>query len=127
MNCQYCKSACVKIGRQKTGTQKYRCKECEKYQQEIYIYQAKVVEKRKLISKLITGNCGFRGIAKVLEMSVNTVTKTVIADAAKCQPPPMPKNGVYEVDEMQAYHKKGEKDIWAVYAIERETGKKIGI
>jgi insertion element IS1 protein InsB len=31
------------------------------------------------------------------------------------------------VDEMRAYHKKGKKDIWAVYAIERKTGKKIGI
>jgi IS1 family transposase/transposase-like protein len=127
MKCQYCKQVCVKIGKQKDGTQKYRCKECKKYQQEIYRYNACIVANRKLIPLMVVNNCGFAGVARVLNVAKNTVSKYVLREGDKCKPPAMPAKGIYEVDEMRAYHKKGKKDIWAVYAIERKTGKKIGI
>jgi len=127
MRCQYCKSRCVKIGKQKDGTQKFRCKGCKKHQQEEYKYQAKIVVKRKLVTKMIVNNAGFRGIARVLAMSYNTVHKTVMDTAKTCKPSKVPEQGVYEVDEVMAYHKKGIPQIWAAYAIERFTKQVIGI
>ena len=127
MKCQYCKSLCVKNGKQKDDTQKYRCKICKKYQQEDYKYQAKIVIKRKLIVGMLTNNAGFRGIAKTLGMSFNTVHSTVMKAAAKCKPPKMKVNGIYEVDEVLAYHREGFPQIWAAYAIEESTNQVIGI
>lgn len=127
MNCNYCKSECKKDGKQKDGTQKYRCKSCLKYQQCHYKYQAKVLLKRSLIAKLIVRNTGFRGIATALGISLNTVRKTVISESEKCSPPAMPYGGKYEVDEMLVYRKRGIAEVWAVYGIEIESGKVIGI
>ncbi len=105
MKCQYCKSICVKIGKQKNGTQKYRCKACKKYQQKEYRYQAKVKIKRDLIAGMITNNMSFNAISEVLAMSFNTVHNIILKAGRKCRPPKVASNGVYEVDEILAYKK----------------------
>jgi len=117
MKCQYCKNSCVKNGKQKDGTQKYRCKNCKKYQQEEYRYQAKILVKRELVVRFVVRNAGFRGIAGGLKISVNTVMKIIHKEAGKCLPPVVRANGVFEVDEIQAYCKKGKPNIYGVYAI----------
>lgn len=82
--------------------------------------------KRRLVVKLLVNNCGFAGISRVLGIAENTVTKIVFAEAIKVKKPALLPKGVYELDEIQAYKKKG-KDTWAVYALERHTGIVTGI
>ncbi len=127
MKCQYCKAVCVKIGKQKSGVQKFRCKTCRKYQQEECKYQACLKITRQLIVPMVTHNMGFRGTSDTLHISVNTVRKTIVTESEKCEPPFIPYGGIFEVDEMLAYHKIGNPEIWAVYALERKTKNVIGI
>jgi len=127
MKCQYCKSVCVKAGKQKNGTQKFRCKSCKKGQQENYIYHACILMKRELISTLIINNTGVRGIARSLKVSPTTVMKTVLTDSHKLNAPALATNGVYEVDEMQSYKGNKKNKIFVVYGIERKTGAKTEI
>jgi len=127
MKCQYCKSICVKNGKQKDGTQKYRCKGCGKWQQEEYKYNAKILEERRLITRFLTRNAGFRGIASGLEMAVNTVMKVMYDEAKKLKEPLVSKGCVYEVDEMKAHGKKGKTETWVVYGVERKSKKVLGI
>lgn len=127
MKCQYCKSVCVKNGKQKSGVQKYRCKICRKYQQEDYQYQAKINLKRELVVGMITNNMGFRGIAQTLKISFNTVQSIFFSASEKCRSPRIAKGGLFEVDEVMAYNKPGIPQIWAAYAIEIETKDVIGI
>jgi len=127
MKCNYCRSLCIKNGKQKSGVQKFRCKNCKKFQQETYIYHARIKFKKDLIIPLIIHNCGFRAIARVLKISVNTVRSTIFIAAEKCSPPRMSIGGIYQVDELCAYRKIGKHEIWASYAIEKKTKKVIGI
>ena len=127
MNCNYCKSECVKIGRQKSGIQKFRCKECKKYQQEEYKYHARIKFKKDLIVPLIVHNCGFRATAEVLSLSVQTVRKTILKSAEKCLPPKVSEGDIYEMDEMCAYKKVNKPEIWACYAVEKKSKNIIGI
>lgn len=127
MKCQYCNSFCVKNGKQTSGVQKFRCTCCKKYQQENYIYQARIKSKKDLIVPLVIHNCGFRATANVLKLSVNTVRSTILSEAKKCKPPRVSQGGIYQVDEMCVYHKKDSEQIWACYAIEKKSKKIIGI
>lgn len=123
MKCQYCKSVCIKYGRQKSGIQKYYCKNCNKHQQEEYTYKVYYNEKRKLISKLIISNCGILQIASALDISPTTVIRQIKKDAAVLLPPPLPYGGIYEVDEIKTYCGRKENDLWVVYGIELRTGR----
>lgn len=40
MYCKYCGSECNKSGKQQDSTQKYKCRNCHKYQQKSYLYNA---------------------------------------------------------------------------------------
>jgi len=115
-----------KDGKQKDGTQKWRCKKCEKYQQKSYKYLGKIQEKRRQVVPMLLNNCGFKGIARVLGIALNTVMKIIFAEKKKIKEPAIPTNGIYEIDEMRAYKKTG-KDIWVCYALERKSREVIGL
>lgn len=85
------------------------------------------MEKRRLIVRFLTRNCGFRGLASGLKISVNTVMKTIHDAAEKLKEPVVPKGSVFEVDEIKAYGKKGKSEIWGVYGVERKSKKVLGI
>lgn len=127
IKCQYCQGYCVKNGFQLSGTQKYRCKICKKYQQENYLYAGCDISKRKLIVPMLTNNMGFSGITEVLGISYSTASKQLFAEAKKCKPPKLKPGGTFEVDEILAYHKDHQPQIWAAYAIEKSTKQVVGI
>lgn len=127
MRCQYCKTVCIKYGKQKSGVQKYHCKSCGKTQQEDYSYKACMYETRKLIPKLKISNCGVMQIAEALEISPTTVISRVKKAASVLKAPALPYDGVYEVDEMKTYCKNKKNEIWVAYGIERKTGKVTAI
>ncbi|MBL7731999.1 MAG: hypothetical protein JNM88_12535 [Chitinophagaceae bacterium] len=81
MECKYCGKECQKAGRQKTGTQKYYCSSCKKYQQKEYRYIACRPGVTALIPKLVCNSFGIRGIARVLQIAVNTAVKQILCIA----------------------------------------------
>ena len=64
---------------------------------------------------------GIRSTARVLQISVTTLLKRIIAIAANIQQPPIQKGRTYEVDEMRTYIGKKSRLRWIVYALDRES------
>jgi transposase-like protein len=75
MNCQYCDNSCVKYGKQKDGTQKYRCPVCNKIQQERYTYNACANSNKELFREKMEQKCGILNTAKTLQISPVTIIK----------------------------------------------------
>jgi len=66
--CRHCKSkSCVKAGKQKNGAQKWNCRQCGKYQQDIYTYKSYGVTNIKLCQHVNEG-VGIRGTARLLSI-----------------------------------------------------------
>ena len=103
MQCKWCKSTCVKAGIQKTGKQKFKCKLCEKYQQESYVYASYCGHIREQFSRMNRMGCGPRKLSVFLGISINTLQKW-IAKAFYLQPcMRFEENGEYDIDELQTW------------------------
>jgi len=126
MNCKFCKGNCQKAGRQKNGAQKLYCKACNKYQQLQYRYQACKTNLVEIIPTLVCESVSIRGISRILEIAVSTVTRKIKEVAASISKPPIPLNKkTFELDEVRTYIKKKENQYWIAYAICSETKKVI--
>lgn len=86
MICRECHGICTKKGRQKNGVQKYCCKQCNKWQQAIYIQNARKLDSSAMVVKLLINGCGIRGIARVLEISPVTVINKIKQTAKSLDP-----------------------------------------
>ena len=73
MNCTKCNSShYIKKGLQ-NHKQRFYCKDCKKYFQLEYRYQAYKIQINEFITNLLKEGCGVRGISRVLKISKNTV------------------------------------------------------
>ena len=74
IHCPYCQSSNLqKNGKSITGTQRWRCKECKKYFQRKYCYNAyNQGIKDKIIAMILSGS-GVRDTGRVLKINKNTV------------------------------------------------------
>ena len=123
MKCKYCKSGnVVKNGCQLNGCRKYHCKDCQRYFQESYTYQATVTEDKQLIV-LLKESCGIRSIARILNISTSTVIRRIKKIASKLERPyPILKGKTYEVDELFTYIRNKDNRICVAYSYEPKTG-----
>ena len=121
MNCYYCKRSCIKKGKRKNGTQKYRCCCCKKYQQEAYVRKGWHPCLNKEIKKHIIESCGIRSIARLLEISCTTVIKRILFIAQNINKPVMAMGKAYEADELKTYCGKKTCERWITYAIRTDT------
>lgn len=121
MKCRICNETCIKKGFQQNGNQKFFCRKCLKWQQEVYRYEAYNELTDKNIVVLLKESCGTRSISRILEISATTVAKRIllIADAIKI--PPIFLGRSYELDEMFTYIGNKDRRICIVYAIDRKT------
>jgi insertion element IS1 protein InsB len=121
MNCRNCKEKCIKAGKQK-GKQKFYCKQCNKYQQEVYSYKACISFFEDHIIKLIKEGCGMRSICKLLGISMNTLLRRVQIIANNIVKPQTFTQGMtYEVDELRTFVGSKKKECWIIYSIERKS------
>jgi transposase-like protein len=90
MKCKYYKGECQKADRQKNGVQKYYCQHCKKYQQKKYQYRVYNKGVAEMIPRLLCNSVGIRGIARVLQIAVNTAAKLIESTAKKIHKPPIP-------------------------------------
>ena len=101
------------------------CKDCERQFITDYIYNGCKKWIRALIVPLTINSSGIRDISRVLHMSVNTVLKTIKAEAGKINLPP-PDNEVLqqvEIDELWSYVGSKKNQQWLWYGWDREHKK----
>jgi transposase-like protein len=125
--CQYCGSACIKAGKHKNGSQKIKCKNCQKYQLVNYSNAGCKKNVKENMLKIYLKNVGIRGVALLLGVSVNTVIKEIKKYKDYRPLISFRQNQVYEIDEMRTYVKNKKRLRWIAYAIERSTKKVINV
>jgi len=122
MECKFCNGKCQKAGRQKNGKQKLYCIPCKKYQQLHYRYKAYEPMVQLMVPKLVCESVGIRGMARVLQIAINTVVKRILELAASIAKPPIPlKRQCFEVDELRTYIGNKGNQYWIAYALCSET------
>ena len=122
MECKYCNTNCCKAGKQVSGQQRFFCKCCKKYQQNNYRYKACEKEVAQLISRMVCNSVGIRGIAKVLQIAINTVVRYIKKTADGIKKPPIPMNRrSYEIDELRTYICKKSNQYWVAYVLCSDT------
>lgn len=119
MKCLHCKSPCIKKGKRKTGTQKYQCTCCKKYQQETYLRQGWMPGNNERIKILVKESCGIRSIARILNISAVTVIKRIRHIASQIVKPKIKKYKEYELDEMKTYLGRKTRERWIVYTLSK--------
>jgi len=120
-SCRFCDGNLVKAGKQKDGTQRYRCKYCEKYQQLEYKSPALSVDTECLVNIYLEG-CGIRSLSRIFGISPGTVLNKIKMAAKSIQNPLKFKPlSSYEMDEMYTFIGNKSDETWISYAIERES------
>ena len=126
MECQFCKGNCQKAWKQKNGAQKLYCKRCHKYQQPVYKYKACQGEVSTMISHLVCESVGIRGIARFLQIGINTVLRRILSIADGIAKPVISRNQPsFEVDELWTYIGRKENEYWLAYALNMTTGQVV--
>ena len=122
MKCIECQAECVKNGRVKsTGRQRYYCKVCRRSFQETYRRRSYVPGFNRNIIRLIQEGCGTRSIARILNVSPNTVTRRIKRIASNIEKPIGSMGRVYQMDELIAYVGNKNRRICVAYAIDQDT------
>jgi insertion element IS1 protein InsB len=122
MKCKFCNDNCRKAGRQRNGAQKLFCINCRKYQQAVYKYACCKTDMNKMISTLVCESVSIRGIARVLQITVNSVVRKIKKIAAGIVKPAVPMNRkAFELDEMRTYVCNKENQYWVAYALCSQT------
>ncbi len=120
MECKKCKACCIKAGRQKDGTQKYRCKGCRKYQQAFYKNLACQEHIIDSITKLLIEGVGINSITRIPNVSVSTVINKIKLKASLVTKPLiMLANRIYEMDELWTFVGSKKNETWISYMIDR--------
>jgi transposase-like protein len=76
MECKTCDKACVKCGFNKS-IQRWFCKDCKLYSQEIYAYRICTVADEKIIISLNKEGVGISGISRITGMSKSNVINRI--------------------------------------------------
>ncbi|MCE7996604.1 MAG: IS1 family transposase [Roseivirga sp.] len=121
MKCKYCNKRCHKCGRQANGTQKYRCKSCLKYQQEVYSSQIYNPSVNTKIIALVKEGVGIRGIGRLLFISKTTVLKRVRQIASGIKRPVRAYGKTFEIDEMWTFCRNKKNEQWITYIFDRAS------
>ena len=122
MNCKNCKQPCCKWGRQANGTQRFFCRICKTTQQEYYTYKAAATNLRPMIIKLVCDAVSIRGMARILSISITTVSKLIRCIASAIVKPSVPINRhAFEVEELRTFVGNKQNQYWVAYAFCPDT------
>lgn len=118
--CRYCKGTCIKKGIRNT-IQKYRCRGCGKYQQRHYSYSILDQGTKKDIAGLSKEGMGISSISRWLKKPKTTIQRALLKTGnTVVKPQGHEPGGEYELDEMTLTIA-GQKDIYLIYAINRDN------
>ena len=119
--CKHCEGKCVKNGRQRNGSVRYKCSVCKRKQQEEYVYNAYLKQINKQIKIFVKEGVGIRSTSRILNIAIGTVIKRILLIAKNINQPMVSLEMTYEVDEIRTYVKNKKNLLWIVYAFERES------
>ncbi|MEO8886665.1 MAG: IS1 family transposase [Mucilaginibacter sp.] len=125
-NCPYCQGVTIKFGKAGIG-QRYRCKICKSISLDTYINKACHPSISKSIINHVKEGCGIRSIARLLNISANTVLTRIKNIADKIKKPIISIGKTYEVDELKTYIKNKGRDYWVIYALDKHTGQVVDL
>lgn len=115
----------IKNGTTKTKKQQFCCKNCKKRFLDFYTYNAYRKNINDQIIQFTKEGIGIRSTARVLKISATTILKRIKEIAENVKQPPIPKEKIYQLDEIRTFIKRKKKQIWIVYALEQETKKVV--
>jgi IS1 family transposase/transposase-like protein len=120
-------STVIKYGKTKAGNQRYICKMCGKTKVVNYTYKAYQTGTDDNIILFTKEGCGVRSIARILNISKNTVLARIISIGKKLKANPLLQKGCsYEIDEIWTFIGNKSNVIWITYAIERKSKNIVG-
>jgi insertion element IS1 protein InsB len=125
-NCHHCLGPTIKFGKIR-NQQRYRCKSCNKTQIAVYLKKAYKSGTNSYIINHVREGCGIRSIARLLDISPNTVIQRIKTIASTIQKPPISTNRVYEVDELKTYIKRKSTECWVIYALDKQSGQVVDL
>ncbi len=110
--------------------QRYECKNCGKYQQDIYTYQRYDSKDDNQIKLLNAEGVGIRSMGRILGYSKRTILRRTLYLGSKVvKPAYLEYNQVYEVDEMWTFvgRKQPSRFSWITYAMNLKTNEIIDV
>jgi IS1 family transposase/transposase-like protein len=125
--CPRCGSLSIK----KNGTtanhkQRFKCKDCSRQFILDYTYQGCRPELRQLIVPMTLNGSGISDICRVLQVSINTVLKTIRQQAARVDEPVVPARITeLEIDEMWSFVGKKGNPCWLWYGFDASRQKVV--
>lgn len=106
--------------------QRYKCKTCGKNFQNRYQYKAYLPGTNKYLIQLLSEGVGVLSIARLLQISKNTVLSRILKIASTIDRPIWPKqNCKFQIDELWTFIQKKENGCYLIYGIEVKTGQVI--
>jgi insertion element IS1 protein InsB len=121
MTCKFCDHLCQRAGKQRNGAQKLYCTQCDKYQQQEYIYLACRAGTIEMVQSLICESVGIRGISRVLGIAAITLMEKIQSIASTIERPIVGKDQpCFEVDELWTYVGRKENEHWVAYALDQK-------
>jgi IS1 family transposase/transposase-like protein len=130
MKCKYCLEETLKRKGKRGIKQRYQCKNCKKYQQDIYTYKLYEKSFDHKLKKLNAEGVGIRSIVRISGYSKRTIIRRMLYLANKVRfPLYREENQVYEVDELWTFVGKNESSnfSWITYALNRKTHQVMNI
>lgn len=106
MKCPYCgsKKRQIKAGKNRSGTQRYQCKACERHYTPEAKQQGYPEEVRRQAVQMYVDGANLRRIARHLGVNHQSVANWVKAYAARLPAAPMPEEvEVMEMDELHTF------------------------
>lgn len=124
MRCNHCSGKSL-VCKGKVGIkQRFQCKTCKKYQQDIYVYKRYNSDDDIRIKVLNAEGVGIRSMSRILGYSSPTIIRRILYLASKITKPIyFESNQIYEVDELWTYVGKNctSSYSWITYAMNRRT------
>lgn len=124
MTCNHCASESLSKKGKIGIKQRYQCKTCLKYQQDIYSNSRFDSKDDLKIKRLNAEGVGIRSMSRILGYSRGTIIRRILFLASKVTKPIYSENNqIYEVDEMWTYVGKNDPSCysWITYAMNRRT------
>ncbi len=125
MKCRYCQGKGVKKGVVK-NRHRYQCKNCKKYQQNVYRINPIPEEKYLWVRDLTCEGCSISSISRLLHITKSSVQRIIMKLASEITVPELTeRDQKYEIDELRTYCGNKNNELWVIYAINKLTGKVI--
>jgi len=130
MKCKYCSKDAL-ISKGKRGIkQRYQCRACRKYQQDLYSYKLFDNQDDKMIKMLNAEGVGINSISRILGYSSKSIIRRILYLSSKVVKPIYHENNQeYEVDELWTYvgKKIPSHYSWITYGINKKSYQVIAV